>query len=180
MSAITSIKAANIKVMPWIVWALRLLTGGVFVMSGFVKAIDLWGFVYKTSEYFMVWDMPQPHSLYVMIALSLSMAEFMIGCMLVIGAYRRLTVWALAAMMAGLLPLTVYIYFKSPVADCGCFGDFWILSNGATLFKTYSLHSVASTCSSSIKGEGSVQLRHPVDSGPGMLRVSACGFALRL
>ena len=135
MSAITSIKAANIKVMPWIVWALRLLIGGVFVMSGFVKAIDLWGFVYKTSEYFMVWDIPQPHSLYVMIALSLSMAEFMIGCMLVIGAYRRLTVWAFAAMMAGLLPLTVYIYFKSPVADCGCFGDFWILSNGATLFK---------------------------------------------
>ena len=135
MSAITSIKTANIKAMPWIVWALRLLIGGVFVMSGFVKAIDLWGFVYKTSEYFMVWDMPQPHSLYVMIALSLSMAEFMIGCMLVIGAYRRLTVWAFAAMMAGLLPLTVYIYFKSPVADCGCFGDFWILSNGATLFK---------------------------------------------
>ena len=89
MSAIACIKAANSKAMPWIVWVLRLVIGGVFVMSGFVKGIDLWGFVYKTSEYFMVWDMPQPHSLYVMIALSLSMAEFMIGSMLIVGAYGR-------------------------------------------------------------------------------------------
>ncbi len=32
------------------VWVLRLLIGGVFVMSGLVKSLDLWGFVFKIEE----------------------------------------------------------------------------------------------------------------------------------
>jgi hypothetical protein len=37
--------------------------------------------------------------------------------------------------MAVMLPLTAYIAIASPVADCGCFGDFWVLSNSATFVK---------------------------------------------
>ena len=39
------------------IWMLRLFVGGVFVLSGFVKMIDLWGFVFKIEEYLGVWGM---------------------------------------------------------------------------------------------------------------------------
>lgn len=34
-----------------------------------------------------------------------------------------------------MLPLTAYIAIKSPVADCGCFGEAYIISNTATFYK---------------------------------------------
>ena len=52
-----------------IVWLLRLLVGATFVMSGLTKCIDLWGVVYKIEEYFIVWSIDLPLSLYVMTAL---------------------------------------------------------------------------------------------------------------
>ncbi|MDE7411460.1 MAG: DoxX family protein [Paramuribaculum sp.] len=114
---------------------MRIIIGGIFIMSGLVKAIDLWGVVYKIEEYFSVWGVSAPRSLVEMLSLGLATAEFLLGLMLLVGAYRRTVVWGLLAMMAFMLPLTVYIYLYSPVSDCGCFGDFIHLSNGATLVK---------------------------------------------
>ncbi len=34
-----------------ITWIVRLIVGGTFVVSGFVKAIDPWGLLYKSDEY---------------------------------------------------------------------------------------------------------------------------------
>ena len=118
-----------------IVWLLRLFVGATFALSGFVKAIDLWGFTFKIEEYFVAWDSVLPHSLYVMAALGLSVGEFVLGAMLFLGSYRKSTPILLAMVMAFMLPLSLYIYIVNPVADCGCFGDFWIISNGATLVK---------------------------------------------
>lgn len=120
---------------PWIVWTLRIVVGGVFIMSGLVKDIDLWGFVYKIEEYLTAWGIRQPRSMVVMAALGISGAEFILGAMLATGSYKRTAVWGLLAMMAVMLPLTLYIYIFNPVSDCGCFGDFWKLSNGATFLK---------------------------------------------
>lgn len=118
-----------------IVWMLRIVVGLVFLGSGLVKCIDLWGFVYKIEEYLAVWNVPQPRSLVEMTALTICCAEFAGGVMLMLGAYRRVAVWGLTAMMTVMLPLTAYIYIYSPVSDCGCFGDFIVLSNGATFLK---------------------------------------------
>lgn len=117
------------------VWSLRVVIGALFVVSGVVKAIDLWGFVYKIEEYLTVWDFMQPRSLVEMTAIGVSGAEFVLGAMLMVGAYRRSAVWGLLAMMCVMLPLTAYVYLYDPVSDCGCFGDFITLSNGATFIK---------------------------------------------
>lgn len=123
------------KLLPWVVWTLRIVVGAVFIMSGIVKAIDVWGTVFKFEEYFTLWNMQVPHELNVILAMGLSSAEFMLGVMLTAGCYRRVSVWLLLMMMAVMLPLTGYIWIADPVADCGCFGDFWKISNGATFLK---------------------------------------------
>lgn len=119
----------NTAILTAIVWLLRIVAGGVFVMSGLVKALDLWGFVFKIEEYLAVWGISQPRSIAVVGALLISSYEFVFGMLLAMGCYKRLSVWALTATMAVWLPLTFYIWVADPVADCGCFGDFWILSN---------------------------------------------------
>lgn len=123
------------RALPFIVWILRIALGAVFVVSGLSKGLDIWGFIYKIEEYLNVWGMDQPRSLVLAAALCISCYEFTLGLMLMIGCYRRFTVCALLAMMAVMLPLSFYIYIKEPVADCGCFGDFLILSNAATFWK---------------------------------------------
>lgn len=118
-----------------IVWTLRVLVGGLFVMSGLVKGVDLWGFVFKIEEYLAVWGVSQPRSLVVMAALLVSGYEFVFGFLLAVGCYKRVAVWALAAQMVVMLPLTAYIAVVNPVSDCGCFGDFWVISNTMTFVK---------------------------------------------
>ena len=129
---------------PWLkatVWALRILVGALFVFSGIVKAIDLWGFVFKLEEYLAAWGMTQPRSLVLMVAMAVSAYEAVFGFLLMCGCYKRVAPWTLMASMAMMLPLTAYIAIASPVADCGCFGDFWVISNTATFLKNIVLTS---------------------------------------
>lgn len=61
------------------VWIARLIIGGVFVVSGFAKADDLYGFIYKIEEYLEVWGWIQPRSLVLVGAMALSAMEFLLG-----------------------------------------------------------------------------------------------------
>lgn len=118
-----------------LVWLFRLLVGATFVISGWAKSIDPWGFIYKIEEYFTVWGLIVPRELTLMLAVSLAVSEFIIGILIFVGAMRRASVWLAAAFMAVMLPLTAYIFVADPVSDCGCFGDFIVLSNFATFAK---------------------------------------------
>lgn len=120
---------------PALVWLCRLLVGATFVVSGFVKSVDPWGSFYKIGEYIGVWGLDIPQSFVVLGAFALGGFEFVVGFLVLFGCYRRAGVWLLMLMMAFLLPLTLYIVIADPVADCGCFGDFIILSNTATFVK---------------------------------------------
>lgn len=120
---------------PWAVWALRVVIGATFAVSGLAKSIDIWGFSFKIEEYFTAWNVMLPPTLYVIAAMGLSAAEFILGAMLMLGCYKRSSVVLLLLLMCGMLPLTLYIYIAEPVADCGCFGDFLKISNGATFVK---------------------------------------------
>ena len=118
-----------------IVWIFRLIVGGTFIISGLAKMIDVWGSIYKIEQYLNVWGVPQPRSIVFFVALMLSGVEFILGCMLATGSYKRVSVWAMTALMAFMLPLTLYIAIDDPVPDCGCFGDFLVISNTATFLK---------------------------------------------
>lgn len=134
-----AIKSFCTKHKAWIVWTLRLLLGAVFIVSGIAKGLDIWGFVYKIEEYLGVWGIEQPHSLCLVAAIGIAGAEFLGGLSLATGCYRRVAVWLLSAIMAVMLPLTLYIYIMSPVPECGCFGDFLVISNAATFWKNVAI-----------------------------------------
>lgn len=115
--------------------ALRIIIGAVFIYSGFVKAIDPWGFLFKISDYLAVWQTEIPRSIILVGAIALSAYEFLFGLLLLLGCFKRWAPIMLSASMAVMLPLTLYVWIANPVDDCGCFGDALKLSNAATFFK---------------------------------------------
>jgi uncharacterized membrane protein YphA (DoxX/SURF4 family) len=117
------------------VWIFRVFVGMVFIFSGWAKAVDLWGTVYKIEEYFNIWGLNVTRESVVALSFVLAATEFCSGVMLIVGCFRRVVTWILMAFMVVMTPLTLYIYVANPVADCGCFGDALIISNGATFFK---------------------------------------------
>ncbi|MBR1838220.1 MAG: DoxX family protein [Bacteroidaceae bacterium] len=116
----------------------RLVLGATYVFSGLTKAVDPAGMEHKLMAYFRQWDILTwtADSLWLTaIVLLLATVEFMLGIWLLIGIRRRFTSFALAAITAVFTLLTIYIYIKEPVPDCGCFGDAIKLTNGQTLLK---------------------------------------------
>lgn len=118
-----------------IVWVLRVLLGLTFIYSGFAKAIDPWGGMYKLTEYFNVLGFDQLVPASLAFAFILAAIEFMLGLFVLVGAYRRSASVLLLCMMAVLLPLTLWLAITDAVPDCGCFGDATHMSNWATFFK---------------------------------------------
>lgn len=113
----------------------RLLVGGVFAFSGFTKAIDPWGSVYKFGEYFAVFGFSDYQWMLLFLAVAVATVEFMLGVFMVLGIYRRFTPVMMLLSMIVMLPLTGYIAVTDAVSHCGCFGDALVLGNWATFVK---------------------------------------------
>ena len=103
----------------------RVLVGGLFIFSGVIKMNDPVGFAFKLEEYFGedVLNLPflQPLALY--LAVFLVILEVLLGVFLLLGVYKRFTLWSLAGMMGFFTFLTFYSAYFNKVTDCGCFGD---------------------------------------------------------
>ena len=143
----TKAKAApENKRRPWtavLVWTLRVAVGALFMFSGFAKAVDVWGGIYKIEEYLAIWGWHLSRPVTTISSCMLALGEFGLGFSILTGSFRRVAPWCLAAFMAVMTPLTVWIYFADPVADCGCFGYALVISNGLTLAKNLVLCAAA-------------------------------------
>lgn len=119
------------------VWLSRIIVGATFIVSGWAKCVDPWGFVYKIGEYLTAMGLGDvvPADVVPVCAVGLSLVEMLTGVAVITGSFRRAAPIAVLAMMAVMLPLTVWIYVTNPVSDCGCFGDLFVLSDGMTLLK---------------------------------------------
>lgn len=118
-------------------WTMRIVIGSVFIVSGLSKGIDPWGTYYKTAEYLAAMHIPIVEWGNTVVALSffLFSLEFIIGVSLVLGCFRKAVPIMAALFMLVMLPLTLWIAISDPVADCGCFGDFLVISNWSTFIK---------------------------------------------
>lgn len=137
---------------PWwkitAVWLARIIAGSTFAVSGWAKLTDLRGFEYKIADYLAVWGVADmvPGAFVIFAAAAISMVELCTGVLIFTGSMRRSAPLAGLALMSFMLPLTAYIAVANPVADCGCFGDLYTLSNTATFLKNIVLTALLVLC----------------------------------
>ncbi len=124
----------------------RAFVGGLFIVSGLVKANDPWGFAFKLEEYFSpaglsadfgFFEFFQPYVLE--LSIIICVVEIVLGAALILGGKIKLASWALVGMMIFFTWLTWYTadcnakqqlamemgveFSRDCVTDCGCFGD---------------------------------------------------------
>lgn len=122
-----------------IVWTnfCRFALGIVFIFSGFVKADDPYGTVYKIEDYFSAfgWTDYVPSLAPLFLSCLMAVLEFTLGVYLFFGIRKKLTSIAIALVMLLMTPFTLYLALANPVSDCGCFGDAIVLTNWETFWK---------------------------------------------
>lgn len=113
----------------------RFLLGATFLFSGFVKSVDPYGTAYKIEDYLAAFDLTSLSFLSMPASFFLCGLEFMMGAALLLGIYRKWTSRLIFLTMCFMTPLTLYLAIADPVEDCGCFGDFLVISNWETFYK---------------------------------------------
>lgn len=121
----------------------RIIFGLVFMLSGFVKAIDPLGSAYKFLEYFAVFDLQFLDPLALFFSILLSSLEFIIGAAILFNQFIKFCSLGGLLFMLFFTPLTLYISLTNPVADCGCFGSLLVITNWQTFIKNIFLLTFA-------------------------------------
>lgn len=104
---------------------LRLAVAVIFILSGFVKAVDLVGFSFKMEEYFSpaVFNMPFFEKFALLFSIVVVVLELLLGFMLLLKIKLKFTISSLIALCIFFGFLTFYSAYYNVVTDCGCFGD---------------------------------------------------------
>jgi len=113
----------------------RLLVGGMFLYSGFVKGVDPLGSAYKFTDYFIAFGMDSLQALSLPLAFLLALLEFVLGAALVLQLGTRQAAACTLLFLSFFTPFTLVLAFTNPVSDCGCFGDALVLTNWQTFWK---------------------------------------------
>lgn len=109
-----------------------------FLFSGFVKAVDPLGTVYKIQDYLhegfggvFQWAIPAAG----VAAVCLIALEWLLGIAMLLNVRTQWTSWITLLFYCIMTPLTLYIAIANPVSDCGCFGDALVITNWQTFWK---------------------------------------------
>ena len=123
----------------------RFVLAATFIFSGYVKAIDPLGTLYKLKDYAAAMSLNGllPDWVLVGIAIALGALEFALGVFMLFAVRRHVVSRITLAFMAAMTVLTLWIFVADPVKDCGCFGDALKLTNGETLLKNIVLSACA-------------------------------------
>ncbi len=141
--------AEHVAKLTWLTHVSRVLVGGLFIFSGFIKANDPVGFSYKLEEYFEVFKEAVSGGAFqftsglfegmahISLPLSATLcgSEIILGAMLLLGFKPNLTLWLLFAQISFFTFLTFYSACFNKVTTCGCFGDFLVLKPWTSFWK---------------------------------------------
>lgn len=119
------------KFLNYLLIAIRLFVGVLFIFSGLIKANDPSGLAYKMGEFFEVWAkegyMPSlMHSLNnyaLLFSILMIVFEIVAGVALIIGYRFKLFAYLILLLTIFFTFLTGYALFSGNIKECGCFGD---------------------------------------------------------
>ena len=115
----------------------RTLLAVTFLFSGFVKAVDPLGTVYKIEDYLKAFGgfftdlLPLAGAA----AVCLILVEWLLGVCMLCNIRTQWISWIALVFYLFMTPLTLWIALTNPVSDCGCFGDALVLTNWQTFWK---------------------------------------------
>lgn len=123
----------------------RFVLAATLIFSGYVKAIDPLGTLYKLKDYAAAMSLNGllPDWALVGVAIALGALEFALGVFMLFAVHRHVVSRITLAFMTAMTVLTLWIFVADPVKDCGCFGDALKLTNGETLLKNIVLSACA-------------------------------------
>ena len=123
----------------------RFVLAATLIFSGYVKAIDPLGTLYKLKDYAAAMSLNGllPDWALVGVAIALGALEFALGVFMLFAVRRHVVSRITLAFMTAMTVLTLWIFVADPVKDCGCFGDALKLTNGETLMKNIVLIACA-------------------------------------
>ena len=104
----------------------RFVVALTFIFSGYVKAIDPLGTLYKLQDYLEVVHLSAYVSDYITLAVSVLLGgiEFCLGVLLLFAIRRRLVTRLLLFFMAVMTPLTLWLALDNPIGEAYQLGDF--------------------------------------------------------
>ena len=114
-----------------------IFLGVLFVVSGFVKAVDPVGLSYKIEEYLGMFQLSGWSGLSMLLSVLLCAGELTLGLLLLLRLWRKLTAVAVTLFILVFTVLTYSIYTDpyGGINECGCFGEAVHLSHRATFAK---------------------------------------------
>ncbi|MGY1771580.1 MauE/DoxX family redox-associated membrane protein [Blastococcus sp. SYSU D00813] len=102
---------------PWAGTVLRLLVGGVWVVTGALKLPDPAAAERAVRAYQLA-----PEALVPVLAFGLPVLEIAVGLLLLTGAFVRPAAVASALLLAGFTAAVASAWARGLTIDCGCFG----------------------------------------------------------
>ncbi len=167
---------------------LRNFVGIWFIFSGVVKAIDPSGTAIKMEEYFEIfekyapslnflWTFSAEHALAVSIFMII--LEIYLGIALLLGTWKKLTVWLLLILIAFFTFLTGFSAKTGKVTDCGCFGDFLKLAPIQSFYKDLFLSALILVLLFGQKSIKELFGKIPNRALLGLLTIAAIAFTYR-
>ena len=122
----------------------RTILALTFLFSGFVKAVDPLGTVYKIEDYLKAFGgfFTDLLPLAEVAAIILISVELILGVCMLLNVRTPWTSWISLLFYLVMTPLTLWIALTNPVSDCGCFGDALVLTNWQTFWKNIVLLSL--------------------------------------
>ena len=109
--------AGTRRVVPWIGTAVRLLTGGVWIVAGSLKLPDLAGSVRAVRAYELL-----PEAVVPAVGHALPVVEVLVGLMLLLGLRVRANAVVSSALFAAFVVGIASVWARGIEIDCGCFG----------------------------------------------------------
>lgn len=123
--------------------ALRFVLALAFTFSGFVKAADPMGTIYKIADYCEAFGFAIHPRIIWCGAWTLITVEYVMGLALFCGFYRRFYLWLTTIFLLVMTPITLLLALTNPISDCGCFGDAVVLTNWQSFGKNAVLLTIA-------------------------------------